>query len=233
MAEMGVPDFPGARNLSGRLGHPDPAWPKVRYLGPLCRFRAESMPWDKFPSPDSPGARIDVLALLSGPEPQRAELERKLLDALLKLPGTRVLMRGLPGGAPSGGEGVAAGGLTVVDHVPERRLQSYLARADRVICRSGYTTVMELAGLGKKNTLMIPTPGQPEQEYLAEHLRALGLAVFQNQKQLDLPAGLAAAEKAAGFAALYQGTQDPAWPEPLSALLAGHPLLMPRPPRNV
>jgi len=223
--EIWVPDFPGSKSLSGMLGHPDPAWPKVKYIGPLCRFRPEEMRWNRFTTPDAPGARIDVLALLSGPEPQRSALEKILLDALLKIPGTRVLLRGLPGGSNSGGEGVAAGGLTVVDHVPERMLQSYLARAEKVVCRSGYTTVMELAGLGKKNVLMIPTPGQPEQEYLAEHLQTLGFVVGQKQKEIDLPKGLAAAEKIPGFASLFQGAKTEFEDMNLAGWIRNHPVI--------
>ncbi len=220
-AEIWVPDFSGAPNLSGRLGHPDPAWPNVRYIGPLCRFRPESLSWDRFISPDAPGSRIDVLALLSGPEPQRSALEKKLLDGLLKISGTRVLLRGLPGNVNPGGEGVAPGGLTVVDHVPERMLQSYLERAEKVVCRSGYTTVMELAGLRKKHVLLIPTPGQPEQEYLAEHLRGLGIP-SQEQEKMDLRAGLK--DPGPGFSAFFADELGKKT-DPLSTFIKRHPLL--------
>ena len=224
-AQIWVPDFQGHRNLSGRLGHPALPWRNVRYAGPLCRFRSENSSWASPAEMESTGQRLDVLALVSGPEPQRSLFEQALLAALDTMSGTRVLVRGLPGEGKAVPREVAPGTLAVFDHLPEPALLSMLAGADKVVCRSGYTTVMELAGLGKKNILVVPTPGQPEQEYLAVHLRELGLAHFQAQENLALAEGLEKAGELAGFASLYHGEKEERGRRSLADFLSGNPLI--------
>ncbi len=204
--EIWVPDFPGSVNLSGKLGHPGFTWPKVRYIFPLCRFRPEALPWTLPVESGEAGFRVDALALVSGPEPQRTVFENLLTEALRKRPGTRVLVRGIPGtssGQRHASQHVVEGELNVFDHLPGEQLSRFLAAASHVVCRSGYTSVMELAGMGKRNVLCVPTPGQPEQEYLAVHLSAMGLAACQKQEHLDVEAGLLRAEGLSGFAALF------------------------------
>jgi len=72
-------------------------------------------------------------------------------------------------------------------------------RAKFVICRSGYTTMMELAELGKKAGLFIPTPGQTEQEYLSWYYQQKGWFFSKSQYRLDLPGDISIARKYAGF----------------------------------
>lgn len=50
------------------------------------------------------------------------------------------------------------------------QLEQGLQESSLVLCRSGYTTVMDLVKLDKK-AFFIPTPGQFEQEYLAKKLK--------------------------------------------------------------
>ena len=73
----------------------------------------------------------------------------------------------------------------IYNHVNCEKQNELMNRAKFVICRSGYTTVMELVAL-KKSALMIPTPGQSEQEYLADHYKQTGLFFIANQTGLDL-----------------------------------------------
>jgi UDP-N-acetylglucosamine:LPS N-acetylglucosamine transferase len=54
-----------------------------------------------------------------------------------------------------------------------------------IISRSGYSTIMDLAVLGKK-AFFIPTPGQFEQEYLAERFQEMGIAPFAKQQNFKL-----------------------------------------------
>jgi predicted glycosyltransferase len=58
-----------------------------------------------------------------------------------------------------------------------------------VVCRSGYSTVMDLIKLQKK-ALMIPTPGQTEQEYLGKRFKELNWFTIQDQQDLDLQDGI-------------------------------------------
>ena len=56
-----------------------------------------------------------------------------------------------------------------MSHLNGEELNQAMVDADIVISRSGYSTIMDLARLGKK-AIFIPTPGQTEQtSYLAEH----------------------------------------------------------------
>jgi hypothetical protein len=208
-AEVWIPDFPGAENLSGVLGHPPSGHGlNLQYIRPLCRFRSEAAPWNGTGS-EEPGASafseafltIDYLALVSGPEPQRTLFENALRKSLSGLPGTKVLVRGVPGSSSpsSSTSAIRAGELTVFDHLPGETLDALLRGAHRVVCRSGYTTIMELAGICKRNVLLVPTPGQPEQESLAVHAAFCGFAVWQDQDRLDLVGGFREASALPGF----------------------------------
>jgi len=156
-----VPDFETAPGIAGNLSHPAklPAVP-VSYTGPLCRFQAAA------PQP----VKYSWLVILSGPEPQRTILEQKILAVAPKLQGSIFLVRGKPG---SDERINVPTNCTVANHLNTAQMQDALEQAEFVVSRCGYTTVMEMLALGKK-TILIPTPGQTEQEYLAEHLREQG-----------------------------------------------------------
>jgi predicted glycosyltransferase len=137
--------------------------------------------------------------------------------------GTRVLVRGLPGNfadAPP----VRTGELNVFDHLPGARLHALMRAAESVVCRSGYTTVMELAGMGRSGVLFVATPGQSEQEYLAAHAEAAGLAARLDQGALTgsdaLEAGLRAAAPLPGFRRFSSSPENS-----LTAWVREHPLL--------
>ncbi|MFM7671394.1 MAG: glycosyltransferase [Bacteroidota bacterium] len=152
-----VPDVEGVPNLSGELGHPTNALPiPVKYIGNLSRF-----------TPNHPAIIAEkITILLSGPEPQRTILEEKCLRELAEWKGPITLIRGLPlGGKPID----APPHWQVFDHLPIDLLQQQIEEAEWVIARCGYSTLMDLDALNKQ-AILIPTPGQPEQEYLARHL---------------------------------------------------------------
>ncbi|RYZ20649.1 MAG: glycosyl transferase family 28 [Chitinophagaceae bacterium] len=174
-----VPDG-AAPGLSGLLGHPGtlPDIP-TRYIGPLSRFQKT----DAAPAQD-------LVVLLSGPEPQRGIWEAQLLPQLTKYPGSVLLVRGLPQEKAM----VTTGNLTSVGHLPAPELQAAVADARIVVARCGYSTVMDLAALGQKS-ILVPTPGQTEQEYLARHLSASGFALCLPQKNFNLQEALAASER--------------------------------------
>lgn len=155
--ECWIPDFAEPQNIAGNLSHPK-ILPQValKYIGILSRFAA-------LPATE---IKYQFLALVSGPEPQRSVLENKILTIAEKLPGNILLLRG----KPSTSEVITApANCTILNHLPgEELLQAYTA-SNFVIARSGYTTVMEIMSLQKK-AILIPTPGQTEQEYLAEKL---------------------------------------------------------------
>ena len=161
-------------NLSGRLSHN--LWfarrRKIYYAGVLSSVARADVPQD-----------VDVFISISGPEPQRTELERIVLERVGDLDAGRIVVTL---GKPEVTETRRLGDrVTVYGYLDRAGQQEMLNRARLVVCRSGYTTVMELAELGKK-ALFIPTPGQTEQEYLAEFYAGRGYFHAVSQYRLDL-----------------------------------------------
>lgn len=178
--ECWVPDEAQENNLAGALSHPllEPAVP-VKYIGPLSRFETGAKPQGEGP----------VLILLSGPEPQRTMLEKIFLLQLNNFKNKVVLVRGLPG---SPEKLAVPSHVTVYNHLPAAAMQEQIAGASYVIARCGYSTVMDLAVLQKKS-ILIPTPGQTEQVYIAKHLmeRRLALCIAQDKFRLQPALALA------------------------------------------
>ena len=175
-SECWVPDAAGENNLGGELSHPArfPAT-TVKYLGHLSRFRGSLEQ-----------ASPHILVLVSGPEPQRTILENLLLPQLESLKTAVILVRGLPGQAA---EIKASANLVVYNHLPAEELQQKILQASLVIGRCGYSTVMDLAALQKKS-ILIPTPAQTEQEYLAKHVMEKKFALCLEQKGFNLAKAL-------------------------------------------
>jgi UDP-N-acetylglucosamine:LPS N-acetylglucosamine transferase len=76
--------------------------------------------------------------------------------------------------------------MIVYDHLPAKALAPLIREAEIVLARSGYSTVMDLATLGKR-AVLIPTPGQTEQEYLGAYLAGKQWAVCVKQAEFSLP----------------------------------------------
>lgn len=171
-----IPDSEEAQ-LAGRLAHGVSLPKQHQYIGPLSRFRAA----DFRPTPP-PGRHW--LAILSGPEPQRSMLEAEIYRQFRQLgTATMTLVRGKPGGiAPLPPQP----GMTIHSFLKGEELLREIERAHIVVSRSGYSSLMDYAALGLKQLLLIPTPGQTEQEYLAHVWQAQGRAWVQSQDQLAL-----------------------------------------------
>lgn len=165
--ECWVPDTEGTTNLSGKLGHSQLPNHTITYIGPLSRFEKIDLK-----------TRYDIMVLLSGPEPQRTLLEELLLMELETYTGSVLIVRGVI--SPEQTLEIK-GNMTIYNYLIGTDLQTALNESDLIIARSGYTTIMDLAKLGKK-AFFIPTPGQFEQEYLAERLSEEGLVPSCKQK---------------------------------------------------
>ena len=115
-----------------------------------------------------------------------------------------VLVRGLPSNqnSTSSSNNIASNPLpaslpqqlTVYPHLPAADLAPLILSSEWIICRSGYSTLMDLAAL-HKNAILIPTPGQTEQEYLAQQLAAQGMATTVTQSKFSLSESIAQAKK--------------------------------------
>ena len=168
-----VPDAKGALNLAGALSHPA-ILPKVPviYLGPLSRFEKKKVE-----------SKYDLCIILSGPEPQRTVFEKIILKDLHKVEGKVCLVRGLPGETRT--LQLNNSSIEIKTHLPADELNYIILQSKIIISRCGYSTVMDLVKLQKK-AVLIPTPGQTEQEYLAKYLHAQQLFYCINQHDFSL-----------------------------------------------
>jgi hypothetical protein len=156
-----VPDLPGELNLSGRLSHGIRLPDNLRYIGILSRFTHS----DQFIVDNILEFRHNTV-ILSGPEPQREILKQKLIALLRDKEPMTIILEGKPGKTDKIEN---TGNISFYNHLPASLMKSTINSAENIITRSGYTTIMELVSLNC-TALLIPTPGQTEQEYLAEYL---------------------------------------------------------------
>lgn len=163
-----IPDA-DAPGYAGRLASPHrpDRFPPLRRIGPLSRF--SGLPLE----PNHPwSGPWETVALVSGPEPARSDFETSLRAELAARPGRHLLVRGRPD-LPPAPEAPGPEALCEVPHLPDSALAAALRGAARIVSRGGYSTVLDLAALGRLDgrAEFRPTPGQTEQEYLARHLR--------------------------------------------------------------
>ena len=166
--ECWVPDLPGAINLSGKMSHSKKTGFPVKYLGLLSRFEKEEL-----------SIEYDILVLLSGPEPQRSILEKIIFRELKDTKGKIYIIRGV---VEKIQKIEKKENFTVCNFMTSVELENVINSSNLVISRSGYTSLMDLAKL-EKASFLIPTPGQPEQEYLARRLKKLGLSAGCSQSK--------------------------------------------------
>lgn len=181
--ECWVPDVEGNPNFSGDLGHLKKHRLNLKYIGILSRFQ-----------PNELEIKYDLLLLLSGPEPQRTLLENKLLLELKEYKGEILLVRGV---LKSAFEINVANNFKIVNYMLANELEDAINQSNVVIARSGFSTIMDLAVLGKK-AFFIPTPGQFEQEYLAKILQEKLVAPYATQDEFTT-AKLSDLTKYSGF----------------------------------
>ena len=170
-----VPDVEGKPNLTGKLGHLKKKKKNIKYLGPLSRFEKNQKDYS-----------YDLMVLLSGPEPQRTFLEEKLLEELQGFVGTILFVKGKIDKQQSH-ESIEneKNSISLYNFMKSAALESAINQSELILCRSGYTTVMDLAKLEKK-AFFIPTPGQYEQEYLAKRMEKQGLVPFCTQEEFTI-----------------------------------------------
>lgn len=168
--ECWVPDIEDGDRLSGKLSE-NKLKIKTKYLGISSRFQKNSIP-----------IKYDLLVLLSGIEPLRTQLENKLISELKKYKGTVLFVRGV---ISEKQEKSNNGQLTFINFLLSKALETAINESKLVLCRSGYSTILDLAILNKK-CFFIPTNGQNEQEYLAKHLKKLNIAPFSSEEKFTI-----------------------------------------------
>ena len=169
--ECWVPDLIGTPNLTGKLGHIDNPNLKTKYIGPLSRLQKILLP-----------KKYDLLVILSGPEPQRGMLEKHLKKEIVKYNGNVIFIEG---NIEKEQKTTTIRNVTYYNFMNSTELEQAFNESEMVLCRSGYTTIMDLAQLRKK-AFFIPTPGQYEQEYLAKKLKKEGLVPYATQDNFKM-----------------------------------------------
>lgn len=180
--ECWVPDLKNELNLSGNLGHLNQPNLNLKYIGPISRFEKKDC-----------STQYDYLVLLSGPEPQRSILEKKLFDAVKKTNKNILFIRGK---VEEKQKKSTLENISIYNYMTSEELEEAVNKSALIIARSGYTTIMDLVKL-EKRAFFIPTPGQYEQEYLAYRLNELKLAPYCNQESFSI--------EQLNQAALYKG----------------------------
>jgi UDP:flavonoid glycosyltransferase YjiC (YdhE family) len=173
--ECWIPDADGPVNLASRLSHPDQIPENCKYVGILSRF-------DIFKSEETDISirKNHVLIILSGPEPQRTIFENMIARQLADLPKEIKLnvVRGLPDELKTPYDGWK-------NHLPAAELHKLIKESEYIVCRSGYSTIMDLITLNR-TALLVPTPGQTEQEYLASYMLEKGWFSTLRQENFKL-----------------------------------------------
>jgi len=168
--ECWVPDTPLGR-FSGRLSQVKSLGIPIRHLGILSRFTYQKR-----------AKKFDLLVLLSGPEPKRSQLEATLIDQLKTYDGQVGLVRGTTKPFDTTHK---LPGIRIYDMLVSKDLEREINQSDMILCRSGYSSVMDMAVLGKK-VFFIPTKGQYEQEYLARYLSENNQADYATEDTFSL-----------------------------------------------
>ena len=166
-----IPDTNSFPNLSGKLGHLSKPLKSSINIGPLSRLSKKDLP-----------KKYDLMVLLSGPEPQRTILEEKLIEELKEYTKETLFIKGI-----IEKEQVISkkGNITFYNFMASEAMETSINESEIILCRSGYTTIMDLAKL-KKKAFLIPTPGQFEQEYLAKKYKKEGLAPSCSQENFTI-----------------------------------------------
>ena len=158
--ECWIPDIEGGQSISGDLSTGNSLVKNQQFIGWLSRFQNNGLKSNLAAQPV-----YEHVVLISGPEPHRSLMEKQMTEEALASGVSTIIFAGKPLEQTT----ITNGSLIVVPNASDDIIRYHLLHAKKITCRSGYSTLMDLAVLGLKATL-IPTPGQTEQEYLAERM---------------------------------------------------------------
>ena len=177
-----IPDFSDKESsIAGDLTHKYKLPSNANFIGTISRFNKNTeniLRKEKYKS--------DILIILSGIEPQRSILEKELIRKIQKTNLSTVLIQGIFSPQKSIR---TENNITIISHETQDEVEQRLANSKTIICRSGYSNLMDLISL-QKSAIIIPTPGQTEQEYLADYLSRKNLFVSQYQNQINIEEGI-------------------------------------------
>lgn len=172
-----IPDTAAENNISGDLSHKYPKPKHAQYIGILTRFRKPEQEVKK---------TNDILAIISGPEPQRSIFEEMIISQAKLIQQQVIIVRGI---SEVDTDEKIADNIRVISHLPGEQLFQLILQSETIISRGGYSTLMDLALLNKK-CIFVPTPGQTEQEYLVKALHKNNLVFGTTQDKFNLQEAL-------------------------------------------
>lgn len=172
-SECWILDFKES-SLAGALSNPKRKTKNQKYIGPQSRFKKKKIKKE-----------YDILAIVSGPEPQRSIFEKILIKELKNIDKKSLLVQG----KPETSQRKTHGNLEIISHLSSEKLNNIIMASELIICRSGYSTIMDLHKL-EKNAILVPTPGQTEQEYLAKFLSEYDIFKYQKQQNFSIEKAL-------------------------------------------
>lgn len=182
-----IPDLPGEINLSGRLSHSVRLPENARFIGILSRFP------DAGEDAGRSGIAGHYTLILSGPEPQRSILRNIITRLKPKDEISLVILEGRPGIRD---EESNSDKIITYNNLHAAGMKRIILDSSGIIARAGYTSIMELVSLNC-SALLVPTPGQTEQEYLASYLS--GKEWFAAIRQKDIKKGFSLPQKKASW----------------------------------
>lgn len=175
--ECWVPDSHNEINLSGALSHGYPLPSNTYYIGNLSRFNNTMVDHNH---------RIDLLCIISGPEPQRTIFEKNILEQVKKLDHKLNLKIVIVQGKPDVDERkFISQHIELISHLDAKEMNTLIVASKLILSRPGYSTIMDIAALNKK-AIFVPTHGQTEQEYLALKFKKEKVAYSVDQNKFNL-----------------------------------------------
>ncbi|MFB6307431.1 MAG: glycosyltransferase, partial [Flavobacteriales bacterium] len=173
--ECWIPDDEGENNLSGSLSYIKEKSENYKFIGPLTRFERVS--------PTNFSKNEDfILVLISGPENQRTIFEEKILKLAPFLQHKVIISGGKP--CMNNNDIRERQNVEYYAHLEPNEMGKLISNAKMIVARSGYSTIMDLAWFGK-SAILVPTPGQSEQEYLAQYHHKKKNHVYCVQDELN------------------------------------------------
>lgn len=166
-----VPDYETEPNLAGKMSHTNNPKLNLIYIGVLSRLQEKKIT-----------KKYDLMIVLSGPEPQRSLLEKKLIEEIENFEGTIIFVKGI---LAQDQEIKHVTKTTYYNFMTSEQIEESYNESEIILCRSGYTSIMDLAKMNKK-AFFIPTPGQTEQLYLAHKLMQEGIAPYSFQDDFKI-----------------------------------------------
>lgn len=154
-----IPDLETGFSLTGKLGADSSDEKKFVKIGILSRFSSENK--------IKLTKKYDYLILISGQEKQRTVFENFLLKKISKTDKKILFVRGVFSSQIT--ELKDFNNVKILNNLTGKDLMQAILESETVICRAGYSTICDIMALNKK-AVIFPTPGQTEQEFLAQRL---------------------------------------------------------------